>query len=247
VIRRIVFALIAVLFVHPLAYSELVKEPSVGLAKNSSGKLLYTEKHTSRYTADGRLQHLRTEYQGDDGKVFGYFDTNYLEHPFVPEYEFRDDRRFRAEKIEVEQGVVNAKVQFNKNEPEKKKSYKMASNMVAGQGLHNYMRSHIDDFVKNPKRVDSVEFLIPANETSYDFRVRAKKIENGQITYRVEADSWMFRIVAPHIEATYQIASKRLLIYDGPSNLVSPEGKQEKVVISYSYEGEKKQQTASAD
>lgn len=238
--------LLVTMCLSPFSFSQQV-EPSTGQAKNKDGKLVYIEKHESRYDENGKLQHLKTEYHEPNGGKFGFFDTKYIEHPFVPEYEFRDDRKFRAELVEIEKDTVKAKVQFDQSQPKKEKTYKISANMVAGQGLHNYLRTHIDQFVANPQRVDQVEFLVPANETSYTFRIRAKNISEGKITYRVEADSWLFRLVAPHIEAQYEIASKRLLIYDGPSNLVNTQGKQEKVVITYSYDPASEKSVALSD
>ena len=224
------------------------KELSKGEAKTFKGELVYVEKHTSEFDENNSLQKLETRYF--DGETnFGYFKTDYTRHSYLPSYEFKDMRRHRQVNVTVKEGVVYSTIRMGKDAEPKSKTYPMKKNLIAGQGLHNYMRDHIDEFTKNPERVDKIDFLIPLNEDSYSFRVRVKKLdrEKNTITYRVEADSWLMRMVAPDIDVTYNTETRQLMVYDGPSNLLSPEGDKMDVVITYDYSGNENTKSVSDD
>lgn len=212
-----------------------VRETAKGIAKTSSGEIVYTEEHLSIYNSENKLIKLETRYYDEQKNNFGHIFTNYKMHPYLPDYEFKDERRHRQVNVDVRGDTVQAKVSFGKGAEPKLKTYPLKPLLIAGQGLHNYLRSHIDEFATNSKKVTEIDFLIPLNEASYSFRIRSKKITESQLTYRVEANSWFMRLVAPAIEITYERKTKRLLVYDGPSNLFTPDGEKMNVVITYEY------------
>ena len=56
------------------------------------------------------------------------------------------------------------------------------------------------------------------------------------MTVRLEIDNWLLRIFAPYVEAVYDVETRRLVRYEGVSNLASASGDYEKVTITYSYD-----------
>lgn len=213
-----------------------IQEISKGVAKTSKGQVVYTEQHISVFNNTNSLRTLETTYFVGD-KKFGHIKTDYSKNAYLPSYEFKDERRHRQVNVTVNDGVVYSTIRTGKDAEPKSKTYPAKVNLIAGQGLHSYLRDHIDEFSKNRDRVDHIEFLIPLNEDSYAFRIRVKYLDSKKstITYRVEADSWLMRMVAPDIDITYNTSTRRLMIYDGPSNLLSPEGEKMDVVITYDY------------
>lgn len=245
---------VSLLTVLALAFSTTVfaessnKELSRGEARTFKGELVYVEKHTSEFDENNSLQRLETRYFDGDTN-FGYFKTDYTRNSYLPSYEFKDMRRHRQVNVTVKEGVVYSTIRMGKDAEPKSKTYPMKTNLIAGQGLHNYLRDHVDEFSTNPDRVDKIDFLIPLNEDSYSFRIRVKNLdkEKNTITYRVEADSWLMRMVAPDIDVTYNSKTRQLLIYDGPSNLLSPEGDKMDVVITYDYSSNEEKKSVSED
>jgi hypothetical protein len=54
---------------------------------------------------------------------------------------------------------------------------------------------------------------------------------------RIEMDNWFLRLFAPHVEADYDINSRKLLSYQGVSVVANASGKTVPVTISYEYVG----------
>lgn len=211
-------------------------EISYGTAVDKRGGIVYREKHTSRFF-NGQLQNLKTEYFSNEGGAFGSINSNFVKNSFVPNYQFEDNRHGRLAGVKWQKNDVIAFAKGKKRSDRKEKNFVVNKNTVAGQGLHNFIRQHIDDFAKSTKHFKTINFLIPMNQDVYTFRVRTKEVDKakGVVKVRIEAESWLFRLVAPHIDVIYEIKSRRLLEYKGPSNLLSDNKKQMNVTISYKY------------
>ena len=203
-----------------------------GKAINSDGKLVYIEQHESVIN-EGKLYKLTTNYLDAKGKQFGHIKTDYSLNSGIPNYEFIDNRNGRFVSVELQDKKVIAKTKTKKDEPKETNTYDLESNMVAGQGLYAFLYNNLEKFIQNSDHIENVLFLIPLNEDTYKFRIRKLKKDNDIITLRLEADSWFFRLIAPHIDVTYNMINKKLLKYEGPSNLLSESGEAMNVSISY--------------
>ena len=234
--KKLVFVLICHFLFFSLTGIAKEVEYSVGIARDSSDKVMYIEKHTSLFS-DKDLKILRTDYYDPQKKEFGFFETDYSKNPYVPGYEFRDKRNNRFVKVQVKKNEVHTVFKTGKDQKKESKNYQLLENMVAGQGLHNFLRKNIRRFIEDEKYKDSVKFLIPMNRDFYNFRIRVKKRDLSQkvIKLRIEADSWFFRLLAPHIDITYDTEKLRMVRYEGPSNLLSSQGEKMKVDITYRY------------
>lgn len=226
------------LFVVNSAFAESKEkrtEKSIGRAYNEQGRLLYIENHQSTFSGN-QLTNLKTSYSKPESKKeFGSINSDFSKNPFVPTYQFKDERFGRYASIKWSDGKIISTARENSKEKETIKQFDPTKKTVTGQGLHNFLISNISEFQKNPKLKEEIIFLIPMNQDSYSFRIKVKELKEDTIQFRVEADSWLFRIVAPHIDVTYDLKSKRLLIYEGPSNLLTDDQKKSKVRIKYKY------------
>ena len=52
---------------------------------------------------------------------------------------------------------------------------------------------------------------------------------------RIELDNWFLRLFTPHLEAEFDLASRRLLTYRGFSMISDLSGKTLKVKVTYDY------------
>ena len=233
----VVKVLLTICLTGSWSLASLEKEVSYGTAYNESGEIVYKEKHTSEFY-QGKLQNLKTEYfLKESNESFGSIDSNFVKNSYVPSYKFIDNRHGRRAGIKRFDNQVLAYAKESESSIEEEKPFKLEKNTVAGQGLHNFLKVHLKEFVRDINQEKKVSFLIPMNQDVYTFRIRSKEIdkEKGFVKIRIEADSWILRWVAPHIDVTYEIISGRLIEYRGPSNLLTNDKKKMNVRIAYEY------------
>lgn len=208
-----------------------------GTAMDEQGNVVYLESHREVYDGDG-LRSNDTRYLDAAGKEFASLDSQFTSYPYLPEYRFEDQRFGRRAGTRISGDQVETYGQTSAQEPLKKAAIKVEPNMVTGQGLHFYLRDHVEELVGNEEET-IVQFLVPMEGDHYPFRIRRlPSVKPGTVALRVEAGSWFLRLFAPDFDITYERDSRRLLRYEGPSNLLSDERKPQNVVITYSYEGD---------
>jgi hypothetical protein len=61
------------------------------------------------------------------------------------------------------------------------------------------------------------------------------KKENGKVTFKVDPDNLIFRAFIPSMFLTYDEKTKRVLSFEGQSNIEGDDGKPAKVLINYTY------------
>jgi hypothetical protein len=82
-----------------------------------------------------------------------------------------------------------------------------------------------------------VQLVLPSRLNQYQFRIRKLQIEGTVLSIRLEIDKWFLRLFAPHVDADYDLKTRRLLRYEGISNLTDASGKYRNVIINYTYSG----------
>jgi hypothetical protein len=113
--------------------------------------------------------------------------------------------------------------------------------MVTGQGLHVYLRDHLQQLATGDA-IKQVRFLVPLEGRDFLFRIRRLKEpgESTTVAFNIEADSWFLRLFAPNLEVRYDRETGRLLSYQGASNLLDADRGMQKVTITYRYADSKR-------
>jgi hypothetical protein len=232
-------ALFLLIFVLALGFSsaEAKTRESVGKAYSSNGALLYVEKHIETFAQDN-LVSLKTRYFKPSEIVpFASLDSNFKEHPYVPEYEFKDSRINRSDGVRhlASENKVIAYAKADGSSKKKEKTFTEQPNLISGQGLYSYFHKNFDELL-NMEKPKTVDFLIPMEQAKYKFIVERHSKTKDKVTYRVKFNNWFIRLFAPYIEVMYSIKDKRLLQYRGPSNIPSLKEDMDSVVIKYKNE-----------
>lgn len=235
---RIALFMIAFFGIVPVALTapapsadDLRIERYEGVARDRDGKVLYREKHVAEYRND-RVFKARTQYFSPDGKLAGELESTFPVTPYLPNYRFQN---LEAKIIEGVDCCTDGKlVAFHQDQ---KKSLQYGPNWVSGQGFHYLARDSLKTL--DSGRISEFRFLIPSKLGTYAFRIRsegrdpeAPRLER----IRLEIDQWFFRLFAPKITAWYDRETRRLMRYEGPSNLEDQKGRVPTVVIEYTYD-----------
>ena len=102
-------------------------------------------------------------------------------------------------------------------------------------GFDRFIEEHWDELVAGTTFVR--RFLVPSRLDFMDFRIRldAPRETEGAVGFVLELDSVLLRLLVPPIIAIYDTTSRRLLRYEGLSNLHDEGGDNHRVRIDFEY------------
>lgn len=191
----------------------------VGLAADlDSGRALYREQHLLRAAPDGELLDRLVVYRCVDGTPFARKRVDYRGASAAPAFQFEDVRNGYRE------GVLRAgreaSVFVDRPDAEPRRAPLPGGNLVADAGFDQWVRREWPRLTAG-ERVP-MAFLVPSRLTSYEFRVY--EVEGSGLDV---GDARRFRLrlggllgwFAPHIDVVYAEQDRRLVRFEGLSNL----------------------------
>lgn len=178
------------------------------------GALLYEEHHLLK--ADGGAPRERLVlYRCPDGAAFARKTVRYGASSQAPEFDLRDARFGYREGFELGSSFVqrSAKAALQR-------APVAAHDMVVDAGFDEFVRAHWDAL----QRGDAVrlDFLVPSRLAVYGFtlrRLRGETLDGEAATVFRLALSGVFGWFADAIEVSYRDHDRRLMRFDGLSNI----------------------------
>jgi hypothetical protein len=207
-----------------------------GQAVNADGELEFLEEHVVEYEND-RIASIKTSYYDADLRKIGEQVSDFSHGPQLGSYEFKDERLRYHDGARV---MPNQILIYCKETPEagtKEKFLRREPSQIVGQGFHQFIVANLDPLRRGD--VISAKLVLPAQMDQFDIRISKRKIEDGRIRVQIELDNWFLRLFAPHVEAEYDLSSRRLLSYRGVSMIADETGKTVQVAVSYDYSQQK--------
>lgn len=197
-----------------------------GLAQNPvSNALLYREQHWLR-SEDGRPIERLVLYRCPDGTAFGRKQIDYRQSATAPAFVFEDRRSGYAEGL---RDAPTRRVFVRGPKQSERQSGELSSTrLVVDAGFDEFIRRQWSPLLTG--QAVPLEFAVPARLGSFGFVVR----RIGQARVAGEA-AWVFRLrldgmigwLAPHIDVSYGQQSRRLLRFEGLSNLRDDAGERQ--------------------
>ena len=208
-------------------------ETFVGKAVNAKGILEYIEYHTVKYEND-KVSESQTIYYDANNNKIGELISEYSFGPQFGSYDFRDIRAQYQDGAKVAPDKIWL---FRKKSPEndiEEQYFIKEKDQIVGQGFHQFIVHDLGQIAQG--EVFHIRLILPSRLDQFKFRIRKRKIKDDTLYIRLEIDNWLLRMFAPHVDAEYDLKTRRLLRYEGISNLEDASGKHKKVTITYSYE-----------
>ena len=198
------------------------------------GRVVYLERHTVVYDDQTLIKSL-TEYQDAKGKPIGSLRSDFTHSLAAPEYIFRDGRqqslqgqRWSEKKLEVfSQERQRAKVI-------KKDLTPSSEVMIGGEGLIYYIGAHLQELIGSDGM--DFKFVIPGRLSAYDFLIRPLEHNTTEAAFEVKMKSWLLSLFGPRLKLIYDLQKKRLISFEGLSNLRNADGSMMSVDVQYVYE-----------
>lgn len=186
-------------------------------------RYLYTEVHEQNLAADGATQTGVTTYYDAQGREIGRKTLDFRAHRTVPIY--RMDLPALGYSEGISRNLPQALVFKRDKDQEERNTLPLGEGPVAAdEGFNQLLLDQLDTI----RQGDTFKFGLIAAGRIDRFSFRARRIDEQTadgimlLRVRVEPDS-MLRMVVPAITLVYDIKARRLMRYEGMSNLIDPE------------------------
>lgn len=195
-----------------------------GIARDPQNlRPLYREQHWIRLIDMMPVERL-VLYRCMDGTAFARKRVNYLPSAQAPAFEFVDVRRGYLEGLRYKQNQAALWYQPPGKVPEKN-ALMTVKNLVADAGFNEFIR------INWPKlragNALPLHFAVPTRLQAYKFNLKQTRESQfagvAAVTYQLKL-SGLWSLLADPIEVTYEKSTKRLLRFQGLSNLRNDAG-----------------------
>jgi hypothetical protein len=198
-----------------------------------SGLLLYEERHLETLR-DGRMVSARVRYVDAEGRPFADKRVDFDRNPYIPEFELENGRTGH---MEVVRRLSDAEIQVRFREAEsdalREARLSVPEDALADAGFDRFVEAHWEELMSGRTLVRC--FLVPSRLEFMDLQIRKSAEDGEQVRFTMEFASFLLRLLVPSIEVSYDRLSRRLLQYDGVSNLRDARGKNMRVRIEFDY------------
>lgn len=202
-----------------------------GIARDlKSNKFYYTEEHTETLDHDV-LKETMIQYKDSAGVVIAKKIINYTGNKVTPSFEQNDYRDGYMEGISFAGNKLIFKFRKNKSESVKTKSISIPDNLVVDGGFNYYIKGNWDRLVSGETKV--FNFAVPSQLDYFSFRLYKESQKNDAVVFRMEPDNFVLRKLVDPIRVTYNMSTKRIVKYEGLSNINDKKGKSYLVKIMY--------------
>ncbi len=186
-------------------------------------RLLYREQHWILRGSGAAPVERLVLYRCPDGTPFARKQLDYRSSVIAPTFELLDARSGYREGL---RRTPSPQLFVRNSQREAERSAASPGrNLVADAGFDEFVRGHWASLVAG--RTASIDFALPSRLRSYDFGLSRR----GQARVAGE-DALLLRLriggvlgwIAPHVDVAYGLRSRRLLRFEGPTNLHAPSG-----------------------
>jgi len=201
-----------------------------------TGNMIYSENHTEYYS-NGR--HLRSIvlYTDPAGRVFARKDIDFSRSETAPDFTLVDYRDGYTEGSIFTAAGFDLFGQRNRSAEMKRRVLIIPEPAVVDGGFDYFVRQNWEKLAAG-ERI-SVNFAVSI-ERDY-FRFFIVKTGNGEVNgrralqLRLQIENVFLRSVVDPIDISYDVESKRLLLYRGMSNINNERGKSYRASVVFDY------------
>jgi hypothetical protein len=180
----------------------------------SDGSPLYREEHLVR-RSDGRLDDRLVLYRCLDGSAFARKRVRYGDDPAAPSFQLEDARSGYREGAErTDEGLRVAWTAPGKAEAA---ALLPPGPLVADAGFDEWVRAAWDPLTRGQPQ--SMQFLVPSRLRAYRFEVSPVDSDDPSLrAFQLRLGGWLGWL-APSIYVAYDAQTRRLVRFEGLSNL----------------------------
>lgn len=180
------------------------------------GRLIYHESHYL-FEADGAQQRV-VLYRCPDGRPFARKNVSEDGNAEAPDFNLEDARLGYSEGVRGHGDAREVFVRLSADKPEQSVALKVPSDSVIDAGFDAYVHRHWAELTANETLRFS--FLVPSKSSFYSFKLASvpDASNDRNLTLRLALGAW-WAFVLPHIDVVYERSSRRLLSFEGITNI----------------------------
>lgn len=197
-----------------------------------TGKDLYREEHRIELAPNGLSRKIDTSYFSASGELIATMNSDFTKDPFAPDSVFEDKRSGRKEIAVLDPKTRRFEIKRFESKNEEVKTLNPPGDFLAGQGFDNFVRSKFDQLIEGMKL--PLRFIVLSEMDEFGFQAFTQKKNEKEAQFSIQLGNWFLRQIVKPIVVTYSREEKKLLKYEGLSNLESPSGSTWQVRIDYS-------------
>ena len=214
-----------------------VKSPSVyeGIAMDAkTGLPLYKEEH-EEISENGICIGLRTVFRDVHNNVIAKRTVSFRDNETIPNFQMEDERDGYLEGARVSGDSVHLFWRKNHKSTLNETTVLIPEPAVVDAGFNNFVKLHWDELLEG----STLEFNFGAAFALdyYRFRIFKKSgtIVDGRerVVMQCDIDNFLVRLFVKPIVLTYDVETRRLVEYEGISNINDDRGKSHFVRIQY--------------
>lgn len=222
--RKLIFFLL-------LSFLAIATEKREGIASDlKRGTFLYKELHLIEKDSTGFNKKITTTYKDENDKVFAKMTSDFSKHRMIPDTTFEDLRFNSKYEQTINLKDLSLEIIHTENDTQKKnKKIKVYENTIAGQGFDNFIKEEFNNLKKK-----KIKFVVLDQLDFFNFM--ASSLSHKILTesqFKLEIDSFWVGLLINPITVTYSNDSKKLIKYQGLSNILDKNKKSQEVLISY--------------
>lgn len=191
------------------AYKEGVKKP------------VYTEKFTDK-TVDGKPSETITKYFDADNKLIAQRTLTFSKSKFAPDFKTEDLRTGYTEGAEAKGKKFRLFVREDKDSKLKEKTISIPEPAVIDGGFNQYIKANWSELEKGKTLV--FNFAVASRLDYYKMRAVRVSATEKSMKVKIEPERKILRMLASPIVVNYDKSTKRILSYEGISNISDENG-----------------------
>lgn len=206
-----------------------------GLAYDmNSNTIVYIENHEEIIENGNRIG-LKTSYTEPSGKMIARRNVSFTNSETIPTFQTEDFRDGYLEGSELKGDSVRLYWRKNYESTMSEKTILLPGPAAVDAGFNNFVQRNWDDLMNGTKR--QFNFGAPFALDYYGFRLH--KIEKKtvgdreRVVIQCDIDNFFIRLFVTPIILTYDVQTRRLVEYEGISNINNEHGKSYFVKIVY--------------
>lgn len=203
-----------------------------------TGEHVYTERHQVQRTNSGQFLTSRVDYISAEGGVLAEKTLNFSQNVIAPKLRFSDKQngltyvsRMVDDELEL---VVEPQAVSDSAGSTIALSIEDEQTIVVDAGFDQYLNMEWDRLLAG--EVLGFEFLALSRGKLVRFELSLVSLSDTRAKFSIRPSSWLVNLLMDPIYLEYALDSRRLLRYQGLSNIPNPnEDENYRVVIDYVY------------
>lgn len=197
-----------------------------------AGNLAYTEKHKATISPDGFYHSIETTYTNEKNEEFASLKSDFSKDKLVPDYQFQNSNIQLTESVKKSEDGKKLLVDITEKGKNRKFEMPVVERAVMGQGFHNYILAHFDELKEKSQEVN---FIIPRKKDFFRFVIKKEKVSGDEIFFSLRPSSFILKAFVPKLVVSYHMTSKKLLSFEGVTNIEDKNENAYNAFISFSY------------